>query len=55
MTVLPFTFSITESIAFGFISGSLLKFANGRGREVHGLTYLFAALAVIRYIFRSVG
>jgi adenine/guanine/hypoxanthine permease len=47
----PFSFSITEGIAFGFISYSLLKLVAGRGREVHRLVCLFAALFVMRYIF----
>jgi len=51
MVIMPFTFSITEGIAFGFIAYSLLKLVTGRGREVHGLVYLFAVLFVIRYIF----
>jgi AGZA family xanthine/uracil permease-like MFS transporter len=51
MVLMPFAFSITEGIAFGFISYSLLKLFTGRGREVHGLVYLFAALFVVRYIF----
>jgi AGZA family xanthine/uracil permease-like MFS transporter len=53
MALMPFAFSITEGIAFGFISYSLLKLITGRGREVHGLVYLFAALFVIRYIYLS--
>jgi AGZA family xanthine/uracil permease-like MFS transporter len=51
MTVMPFAFSITEGIAFGFIAYSLLKLVTGKAREVHGLVYLFAALFVVRYIF----
>jgi AGZA family xanthine/uracil permease-like MFS transporter len=51
IAVMPFTFSITEGIAFGFISYSLLKLVAGRGREVHGLVYLFAALFIARYIY----
>ena len=51
MVLMPFAFSITEGIAFGFISYSLLKLITGKGRTVHGLVYLFAALFVIRYIF----
>jgi AGZA family xanthine/uracil permease-like MFS transporter len=50
MVMMPFSFSITEGIAFGFISYSLLKIVTGRGKEVHGLVYLFAALFVVRYI-----
>jgi AGZA family xanthine/uracil permease-like MFS transporter len=51
MVVMPFSFSITEGIAFGFISYALLKLVSGRRREVHGLVYLFAALFVVRYLF----
>jgi len=51
MTVMPFAFSITEGIAFGFISYSLLKIVTGKWREVHGMVYLFAVLFIVRYIF----
>ncbi len=51
MVVMPFAFSITEGIAFGFISYAVLKLVARRGREVHGLVYLFAVLFVVRYIF----
>ncbi|MDM7994609.1 MAG: NCS2 family permease [Acidobacteriota bacterium] len=51
MVVMPFSFSITEGIAFGFISYALLKLVSRRGREVHGLVYLFAVLFVVRYMF----
>ena len=51
MVIMPFAFSITEGISFGFISYALLKLVSRRGREVHGLVYLFAVLFVARYIF----
>lgn len=51
MVIMPFAFSITEGIAFGFIAYSLLKLVAGRWREVPGLVYVFAALFVVRYIF----
>ncbi len=49
MVTMPFGFSITEGIAFGFISYAVLMLAAGRGREVHALLYVFAVLFVIRY------
>lgn len=49
LVVTPLTISITDGIAFGFISYAVLKLATGRGREVHWLLYLFAALFVVRY------
>ena len=50
--IMPMTFSITEGIAFGFISYSLLKLVTGKGREVHWLIYLFAFLFIIRYLIK---
>jgi AGZA family xanthine/uracil permease-like MFS transporter len=49
LITMPFTFSITEGIAFGFITYALLMLAAGRGRQVQPLLYLFAALFVVRY------
>ena len=47
--IMPLTFSITDGIAFGFISYAILKLVKGEGREVSGWIYLFAALFVLRY------
>lgn len=49
--VMPLTFSITEGIAFGFISYSFLKLVTGRGREVHWLVYVFSVLFLLRYAY----
>jgi len=51
LVTMPFAFSIADGIAFGFIAYALLMGAAGRGREVHPLLYLFAALFVARYAF----
>jgi AGZA family xanthine/uracil permease-like MFS transporter len=50
--VMPLTVSITEGIAFGFISYSLLKLVTGKGREVHWIIYLFSFLFIIRYLIK---
>jgi AGZA family xanthine/uracil permease-like MFS transporter len=47
---IPLTLSITEGIAFGFISYSLLKLVAGRGKEVHWIIYLFSVLFIVRYL-----
>ena len=49
LVLMPLTFSITDGIAFGFISYALLKLATGRGREAHWLIYVFALLFIARY------
>ena len=46
---IPFTFSITDGIAFGFISYVLLSVVSGRYRKLHWLMVVFAALFVFRY------
>lgn len=51
LLLMPLTISITEGIAFGFISYALLKLVTGQGRQVHWLIYLFAVLFVARYIW----
>jgi AGZA family xanthine/uracil permease-like MFS transporter len=51
MVIMPLAVSITEGIAFGLVAAVLLKAATGRGRELHWLTYVFAALFVLRYAF----
>ena len=48
--VMPLAVSITDGIAFGFISYALLKLATGRGREAHWLVHVFAVLFVVRYL-----
>ncbi|MGH9824111.1 MAG: solute carrier family 23 protein, partial [Blastocatellia bacterium] len=49
VVVMPLTISITDGIAFGFISYAVLKLVTGRWREAHWLLYLFAVLFVLRY------
>ena len=49
--IMPLTFSITEGIAFGFISYTALKAVQGKIREVPILIWVFAVLFVARYVF----
>lgn len=50
--LIPLTLSITDGITFGLVSFSLLKVLTGRGREVHWLIHLFAALLALRYLIQ---
>ncbi len=54
LLIMPLTFSITEGIAFGFISYALLKLLSGRGKEVNAFVYIFAALFIVRYAVKLV-
>jgi len=49
--MMQLAFSITEGIAFGFISYSLLKVVSGKLKQVHWLVHLLAGLFLLRYIF----
>jgi AGZA family xanthine/uracil permease-like MFS transporter len=49
--IMPLAVSITEGVAFGVIAHVVLKIAAGRGRSVHPLLYVFAALFLLRYAF----
>ncbi len=48
---IPLTFSISDGLAFGFISYPFIKLFDGKGREVSPLLYLLAVLFVARYAF----
>ncbi|WP_054311780.1 NCS2 family permease [Mesorhizobium sp. 1M-11] len=49
--MMPFTYSIANGLAFGFISYAVLKTATGKFRDVHVATWLVAILFVIRFAF----
>ncbi len=48
---IPFTYSIADGIAIGFISYPILKLFGGKAREVSWLVYLLGLLFILRYIF----
>ncbi len=47
---MPFTFSIADGIAFGFISYAGIKVAAGRYSDVHPAVGILAVLFVIKYV-----
>ncbi|HLR12166.1 MAG TPA: NCS2 family permease [Burkholderiaceae bacterium] len=46
---MPFTYSIANGLAFGFISYTVLKATSGRIRDIHPATLVVAVLFVIKY------
>ncbi len=48
--VMPFTFSIADGIAFGFISYTGIKLVSGRYRDIHPAVGTLAVLFVIKYV-----
>ncbi|MGV2100243.1 MULTISPECIES: NCS2 family permease [unclassified Rhizobium] len=48
---MPFTYSIANGLAFGFISYVVLKIGTGRWSVLHPATQIVAALFVVRFAF----
>jgi inner membrane protein yicO len=49
--MMPFTYSITEGIAFGFISYCVMKVGTGRWREVNAPVWVVSLLFLIKFIW----
>jgi AGZA family xanthine/uracil permease-like MFS transporter len=49
--VIPFTYSIAEGIAFGFITYAALKLTTGRAREVKPVVWVIAALFIFKIVY----
>ena len=54
MIFILFSFRITEGIALGFISYTILKLFAGRVKDIPGLMWLFTVIFILRYIFALV-
>ncbi|MET9701232.1 NCS2 family permease [Streptomyces sp. NPDC006529] len=55
MTMMPFTYSITNGIGIGFVSFCVLRLATGRGREVPVAMYVVSAVFVFYYAMPALG
>jgi adenine/guanine/hypoxanthine permease len=47
---IPLSASIADGLALGFVSYPVVKLLGGRGREVHGLSYVIAVLLVAYFL-----
>jgi AGZA family xanthine/uracil permease-like MFS transporter len=48
---IPFSYSIADGLALGFISYAVVKAFSGRAREISWLTYLLAIVLVLYFVF----
>lgn len=48
---MPFTYSIANGVAFGFIAYALLKLLTGRAREVAWIVWIIAVVFLLRYVY----
>ena len=49
--MMPFTYSITEGIAFGFISYCVMKLGTGRVREINAPVWVVSILFLVKFIW----
>ena len=49
LTVMPFTYSITNRIGAGFVAYCFIKLCRGRGRQVHPMMYVASAAFVVYF------
>ncbi|MBT2569989.1 NCS2 family permease [Planococcus sp. ISL-110] len=55
VALIPFTYSIADGIAIGFILYPVLKIATGRWREVSPALYVIAGLFLANFVFHYLG
>ena len=53
--IMPFTYSIANGVAFGFISYAVLKLLTGRAKQVKGIVWIIAAIFLFRYFYLAGG
>jgi adenine/guanine/hypoxanthine permease len=51
MVVMPFTFSITNGVAAGFVSYTVIQVLRGRAADVHWLMYLVSGVFVWYFVY----
>ena len=50
---MPFFYSITDGLAFGFISYVIVKLAKGKVKEIHPLMYVIVGLFLLKYVISA--
>ncbi|WP_101843846.1 NCS2 family permease [Halobacillus sp. Marseille-P3879] len=55
IVMIPFTYSIADGMAFGFIAYPVVKFAMGKQRELSAPVVLIAMVFLVEFIVRSIG
>jgi AGZA family xanthine/uracil permease-like MFS transporter len=49
--MMPFTYSIANGLAFGFISYAGIKLLTGRAREAHWMVWIIAAIFLFKFVY----
>ncbi|MDP9045503.1 MAG: NCS2 family permease [Pseudomonadota bacterium] len=53
--MMPFTYSIANGLAFGFISYGLIKLFTGQGRSVHWMVWVIGGVFLFKFIYLGGG
>lgn len=53
IAMMPFAYSISEGIGFGFISYSILKIVRGKAKKVPVLVYIISLFFILMYILKA--
>lgn len=53
IAIMPFAYSISDGIGFGFISYAIIKVCRGKAREVPVLIYVISAVFLLMYILSA--
>ena len=54
IAMMPFAYSISEGIAFGCISYTVIKLVRGKAKEIHPAMYVISALFLVRYVLQCI-
>jgi AGZA family xanthine/uracil permease-like MFS transporter len=52
--IMPFTYSIANGVACGFIFYVITKIAKGKAKQVHPIIYIVALLFISRFVFEAI-
>lgn len=52
--VMPFTYSISNGIAVGFIFYVIMKISKGKARDVHPIMYIVTCLFILNYVISAI-
>ena len=52
--MMPFSYSITAGIQFGFVFYILVNLVNGKGKQVSPMIYIFTVLFIVDFVYKAI-
>ena len=49
--LMPFTYSVANGLAFGFITYAVLKLFTGKAKEVHKMVWAIGSLFLFKFVY----